>query len=87
MCGIVGLLSKARPELDVKIGEALNELNHRGPDNGGFEVYSTPGMVGVLFLGHARLSVIDLTVAGHQPMHSIDGRFTIIFNAKPERNF
>ena len=82
MCGIVGLLSKARPELDVKIGEALNELNHRGPDNGGFEVYSTPGMVGVLFLGHARLSVIDLTVAGHQPMHSIDGRFTIIFNGE-----
>ncbi len=82
MCGIVGLISKKSPQLDIKLRLALNEMGHRGPDNVGLEVFSISGVAEALFLGHARLSILDLTAAGHQPIHSIDGRYTIIFNGE-----
>jgi asparagine synthase (glutamine-hydrolysing) len=54
----------------------LHTLQHRGPDGQGhFRDES-------VFFGHARLSIIDLSAAGHQPMHSADGRFVITYNGE-----
>lgn len=77
MCGIAGLLG----ETDlVKAREALNGMNaclsHRGPDDEGVFVDRNVG------LGQRRLSIIDLSAAGHQPMFSEDGRFSMVFNGE-----
>ena len=74
MCGIVGLL--ARREQAFRLEDAVRRLHHRGPDDQGCwrdeEVQ----------LGFARLSIIDLSPAGHQPMESPDGRYAIVFNGE-----
>lgn len=54
----------------------IDSINYRGPDDKG--VLFIPG----IGLAHARLSIIDLTAAGHQPMASRDGRFQIVFNGE-----
>jgi asparagine synthase (glutamine-hydrolysing) len=80
MCGIVGVMSDARR------GDALEELArgmsariaYRGPDDDG--VWSEPS-AGVA-LGFRRLSIIDLSAAGHQPMESSTRRFTMVFNGE-----
>lgn len=75
MCGIIGYSSpSARPTLS----QALTRIAHRGPDDSGECVVHDLG-VG---LGHVRLSIIDLSSAGKQPMTSADGRYTIIFNGE-----
>lgn len=51
-------------------------LAHRGPDDAGFFE------AGNVVLGHRRLAIIDLSPGGHQPMHSADGRYTIVFNGE-----
>ncbi|MGJ4932306.1 asparagine synthase (glutamine-hydrolyzing) [Bradyrhizobium sp. HKCCYLS2038] len=81
MCGIVGLLQPNGGNAD-QIGQALTRmagaLLHRGPDAG--DVWTSPdGGVG---FGHRRLSILDLSAAGAQPMHSACGRFTITFNGE-----
>jgi asparagine synthase (glutamine-hydrolysing) len=80
MCGIAGVFvtKKSHPSSDISvmIRRMVNTIEHRGPDDQGAWVGS-----GVA-LGHARLSIIDLTVAGHQPMSSEDGRFQIVFNGE-----
>ena len=53
-------------------------MAHRGPDNAGIW-WSEDGRVG---LGHRRLSIIDLSPAGHQPMQDITGKFIIVFNGE-----
>jgi len=79
MCGIFGFLSnrphsgKAHKELDT----GLERIRHRGPDGTGKWV-SPDEKVG---LGHVRLSIIDIE-AGAQPMQSVDGRYTIIYNGE-----
>jgi len=80
MCGIFGLFSTEPREVqsassDLDIG--LARIRHRGPDGTGKWV-SQNGQVG---LGHVRLSIIDLET-GAQPMHSDDGRYTIIYNGE-----
>jgi asparagine synthase (glutamine-hydrolysing) len=52
----------------------------RGPDDHGYERFVQSG--GAVVLGHTRLSVIDLSHAGHQPMHTPNGRFSIVFNGE-----
>jgi asparagine synthase (glutamine-hydrolysing) len=80
MCGFSGFFSASRlyagvDELLETMGKAIIK---RGPDNGG--VWSDPSMgVG---LSHRRLAIVDLTAAGHQPMHSSSGRFVIAFNGE-----
>lgn len=81
MCGIIGSWWKKDPNnLDSIINEGLKMLNHRGPDDNGYEIIQTTG--GNVFMGQTRLSIIDLTEGGHQPMCSSDGRFVIVFNGE-----
>ena len=80
MCGICGYYSKRRiPE------DALRTMNdtmiHRGPDDSGVELYDA-GEGRTVGLAHRRLSIIDLSPLGHQPMHSADGRLTVVFNGE-----
>ncbi|WP_010605753.1 asparagine synthase (glutamine-hydrolyzing) [Pseudoalteromonas maricaloris] len=74
MCGLVGVVSPGF-SLDA-LHNMLDKIEHRGPDDHG--VWEQ----GNVFLGHRRLSIHDLSAAGHQPMQSITGRFTIVFNGE-----
>jgi asparagine synthase (glutamine-hydrolysing) len=81
MCGIIGLFTTSPPaDLPRRLEAGLAALRNRGPDDSGQEIISVAG--GSLALGHTRLSIIDLTSAGHQPMHSADQRFAIVFNGE-----
>tara|TARA_R110001583_G_scaffold195505_1_gene374529 strand:+ start:4874 stop:6718 length:1845 start_codon:yes stop_codon:yes gene_type:complete len=66
--------------LDDVLSEALAAMHRRGPDDRGYELYETAG--GVTALGHTRLSIIDLSAAGHQPMQSQDAAVSIVFNGE-----
>ncbi len=80
MCGIAGGWW-SNPEHAVKrVPLALKKIKHRGPDDDGYQLY--PVGVAAVALGHTRLSIIDLSSAGHQPMHSRDGRWAIVFNGE-----
>jgi asparagine synthase (glutamine-hydrolysing) len=78
MCGITGKISFSSKNISSQEIEAMNDaVLHRGPDDGG--VYISPsGKVG---LGHRRLSIIDLSPLGHQPMRYMD-RYEIVFNGE-----
>lgn len=80
MCGIVGGWWKSQKDVAPIIYRALDKIQHRGPDDKGCQLY--PTRESVVALGHARLSIIDLSLAGHQPMYSHDGRFAIVFNGE-----
>lgn len=75
MCGIVGYFGSFSPEL---ITYANRLQAHRGPDDTGHFVDSAVG-VG---LGHVRLSILDLSSLGHQPMFSDDGSVVLVFNGE-----
>ena len=82
MCGISGFLDTSRrrgaDELrDIVLGMA-NSLHHRGPDDFGSWVDAATGIA----LGHRRLSILDLSPLGHQPMHSASGRYALSFNGE-----
>lgn len=77
MCGICGLIDFGGTSASPSIIEKMtDEIRHRGPDDAGIFVSGPAG------LGHARLSIIDLSRAGHQPMISDDGRAAIAFNGE-----
>ena len=79
MCGIVGFRSNNDfLSLRESLPRALSTLTYRGPDDSGFFFDEVAG-VG---LGHRRLSVIDLSAAGRQPMTSDDGRVQIAYNGE-----
>lgn len=79
MCGITGLLSNAPEGVACGILQGMTAIiAHRGPDGEGHWINAN-GQVG---LGHRRLSIIDLTKGGHQPMHYADMRYTITFNGE-----
>src|SRR6185312_4027726 len=82
MCGIAGFLGAAgnEPEKVLKRRiEAMTEtLRHRGPDDAGYWMASNPSIV----LGHRRLSILDLSTEGHQPMISQSGRYVAVFNGE-----
>lgn len=82
MCGIAGLYSPRRflrgePMGDV-IGRMVESLRHRGPDDQGTWIDPDADVA----LGHRRLSIIDLSELGHQPMVSSDGRHVMVFNGE-----
>ena len=75
MCGILGYSGKFSQE---HLANGLNILSHRGPDGKGIYVNEHAG----IGLAHTRLSILDLTKSGAQPMASLDGRIVIIFNGE-----
>src|SRR5580704_14675311 len=80
MCGIAGVfMNRAREDVvdeQDRLAAAMDRLRHRGPDDLGF--CQRTG----LLLGHRRLSILDLSSAGHQPMTSKDGRLVVTFNGE-----
>jgi asparagine synthase (glutamine-hydrolysing) len=81
MCGIAGLLRPGGGDESMLAGYAkrmADTLAHRGPDAGGLW---TNAAAGVAF-GHRRLSILDLSEAGAQPMLSDCGRFAVTFNGE-----
>lgn len=81
MCGILGSYHSRHDDgLSRGIDAGMNALKHRGPDARRVETYAVED--GVLYLGHTRLSIIDLTDGGIQPMNEISGRYSIVFNGE-----
>ena len=76
MCGIVGIVN-FHSSVDLeRLRAAAATLRLRGPDDAGVWVSENVG------LGHRRLSIIDVSPAGHQPMFSADGRYVIVYNGE-----
>jgi asparagine synthase (glutamine-hydrolysing) len=80
MCGIAGVVKarSSKDELTAIAGAMSEPLRHRGPDDSG--IFIAPS--GSAALAFRRLAIIDLSPAGHQPMTSASGRYTIIFNGE-----
>jgi asparagine synthase (glutamine-hydrolysing) len=76
MCGIVGALG--REVHDEVLGAMAARIAHRGPDDRGVWVDPEAG----IGLAHVRLSIVDLSPAGHQPMASASGRLVLVFNGE-----
>jgi asparagine synthase (glutamine-hydrolysing) len=80
MCGICGIIALNKKPLATDTAATIARMNaalaHRGPDDAGVWMNDT------VALGHRRLSIIDLSAAGHQPMHAPDGQATIAFNGE-----
>lgn len=77
MCGISGIINFNQQEVqedDLRL--MMYNIKHRGPDDEGIYIHNDVG------LGFVRLSILDLSSAGHQPMFSNDGRFVIIYNGE-----
>lgn len=80
MCGISGILSHPGPVQDLAkhLEHFQRALHHRGPDDRGAWMNDSRGAG----LAHTRLSILDLSPGGHQPMISADGRRVICFNGE-----
>lgn len=77
MCGIAGKINfNKTPIQENEIRAMMQEIKHRGPDDSGIHL---DGPVG---LGHRRLSIIDLSEKGHQPMSDVTDRYTLVFNGE-----
>ncbi len=80
MCGIAGGWWRDHAQAAQSIPMALRAMHHRGPDDNGSDLI--PFGAATLGLAQSRLSIIDLSSAGHQPMHTRDGRWIIVFNGE-----
>ena len=78
MCGIAGIVGRQPAESRAALDRMRDALRHRGPDDEGS--WQSPS--GSAALVHTRLAVIDPSPAGHQPMSTDDGRFTISFSGE-----
>ena len=82
MCGIVGILDRfnnfSTEILNATVKSMSNRVNHRGPDSSGLWFDDKYG----ISIGHERLSIIDLSERGSQPMMSSDERFVIAYNGE-----
>lgn len=81
MCGIVGFIDPNRLLNscgEVVLSKMLDQMTFRGPDSQGVKLFSECG----LGLGHRRLSIMDLSNSGLQPMTSHSGRYTLVFNGE-----
>ena len=77
MCGIAGFFNRdGAPAAPVVLRKMTDAIAHRGPDGEGFYIDS------FVALGHRRLSIIDLSPAGHQPMMSTNGQFVLTYNGE-----
>tara|TARA_B100001250_G_scaffold300104_1_gene261798 strand:- start:32972 stop:34837 length:1866 start_codon:yes stop_codon:yes gene_type:complete len=75
MCGIAGILSNRR-DLRPSLNQMILSMHHRGPDFGSFKVFENLG------LAHTRLSIIDLSESGNQPMEDEEESIAIVFNGE-----
>lgn len=94
MCGIAGLINYSDKDISIKyIEEMSKEINHRGPDDQGYLTYDLNNKFHVtkqlsncsnskVFLAHRRLSILDLSEAGWQPMVIDNGKLSIVFNGE-----
>jgi asparagine synthase (glutamine-hydrolysing) len=78
MCGIAGIVTYSEKPLEISIQRMQKALLHRGPDDRGIYISSDRKAA----LTHTRLSILDLSPAGHQPMCIADGRYWITFNGE-----
>ena len=80
MCGISGFVTAAatREAFIPQIRVMTTARHHRGPDAGDVWADADAGIA----LGHRRLSILDLSPAGAQPMHSKSGRYVMVFNGE-----
>jgi asparagine synthase (glutamine-hydrolysing) len=78
MCGIVGIVSNIPQTQRAWLAIGRDAMTHRGPNDAG-EWWSADGRIG---LAQRRLSIIDLSPAGHQPMHDVSGKLSIVFNGE-----
>lgn len=77
MCGICGIIDTAKAPIDTaRVTAMARAMAHRGPDDEG--IYSAPGVC----LGHRRLSIIDLSSAGHQPLSNEDKTIWAVLNGE-----
>lgn len=76
MCGIAAIVGHTAQTARPLVERMMERMTHRGPDDQGIW---TEGLV---TLGHLRLSIIDTSDAGHQPMRSHDDRYVIVFNGE-----
>ena len=82
MCGVAGFLmdskSSSSVNFDLITKKMTDSIKHRGPNDSGCWNNPSEGIA----LGHRRLSILDLSDAGHQPMESSNGRYVIAFNGE-----
>ena len=97
MCGIGGAINYKHREITVEtIGQVADSIRHRGPDDHGFYFATTgrqtltrdlsEGFGFNVSLLHRRLSILDLTERGWQPMQTPDKRYTITYNVRDDQN-
>lgn len=81
MCGIAGGIWQANnQQVSKRLAAAVASMRLRGPNDQGYDLHAIADVV--VGLGHARLSIIDLSYAGHQPMYSADKRLGLVFNGE-----
>ena len=81
MCAVAGFLCRgvlSADTLEQRVVAMTAALSHRGPDGAGSWLDAEAGIV----LGHRRLSVVDVSAAGAQPMISSDGRWVVSYNGE-----
>lgn len=78
MCGIAGILNDSSSEPGRLVSEMIGAIRYRGPDDSGVWCDERVG----IGLGHARLSILDLSPEGHQPMASAGGRYVLTYNGE-----
>jgi asparagine synthase (glutamine-hydrolysing) len=81
MCGIYGTFTKSNKLFDSLVNDELYEsIKHRGPDDSG--VFIETNQSNHILLGHVRLSILDLSDSGHQPMYFNNDQFVIVYNGE-----
>ena len=80
MCGLCGYITKQNLPSGV-LERMNNTMPHRGPDDAGIYQGSFPGGL-FIGLGHRRLSILDLSDSGHQPMFTADGSLGLVYNGE-----
>jgi asparagine synthase (glutamine-hydrolysing) len=78
MCGIAGIIDLESPPSSADVGAMIADIAYRGPDAAGQICFETDGVA----LGHRRLSILDLSDAGAQPMAGGNGRFWVVYNGE-----
>src|SRR5215218_9660505 len=80
MCGLTGFCDFNRRLTRESLVAANDALQHRGPDSGAVAFFDAPGAT--IGFGHRRLSILDVSSNGNQPMYSDDGSVVIVLNGE-----